>query len=246
MPVKYDHPSLSPRITFYLQLTSPNPTLPLIGRCADIAAAFVHARRTELKDVNAFIAELHESRLRAQAAARAGFLKQPDLSLPPDLEVAIEHQLPIAPMPALSLYAPRWARVGVPSSEREQIEYWYASYGTDTNWVLELSEQTRIIAIRMGLGVFPYLFLRRGEYQSLERTLRVESQKLSYALLAIPPGARPLQRCARGLYWKTLIPLPPSRVVLDSGRGVELAYHDPRARLLVAPESILTTTTGVL
>jgi hypothetical protein len=199
-----------------------------------------------LKDASSFITELYDSRLKAQAAARAEFLKSPDLSLPADLEVAISHPLPIAPMPALSLYAPRSARMGVPCSDREQIEYWYTTYGTETNWVLELNEQTRVLAIRMGIGVFPFLFLKSGEYQTLERTLRVESRKLSYALLAVPPGTRPSCGANRGLFWRTLIPLPPSRLVFDDEREVELVYHDACAPLLCAPPSILTSAAGEL
>ena len=68
-----------------------------------------------MKDASSFITELYDSRLKAQAAARAEFLKSPDLSLPADLEVAISHPLPIAPMPALSLYADgddsEWTRI---------------------------------------------------------------------------------------------------------------------------------------
>ncbi len=194
-----------------------------------------------MRDVNTFLTELAESRQREQAAACAGFVLAPDLCLPAELETAIEHRLPIAPMLALSPYAPRSARVGLPSSERGQIEFFYSRYGAESNcnWVLEACEESGIVAIRMALGWYKLPLKGPEEYQALKRTLRVQANTTSYTLFRIPPGRKLSTAWFYGLCWRTWIPLPPSRLFRESGEEIVFTYEDPCAPLLTAPESIL-------
>ena len=193
-----------------------------------------------MRNVDTFLAELAESRQREQAAARAGFMLPPDLCLPAELETAIEHRLPIAPMLACSPYAPRSARAGFPACDRDQIEYWFARYGADgTNWVMDLNEESSIVAIRTGLWYCKLPFAGPEEYLALKRTLRVRAKTASYALFRIPPGKKLSTAWFHGLCWHTWIPLPPSRLVGESGEETVFTYEDPGAPLLTAPESIL-------
>lgn len=193
-----------------------------------------------MRSVETFLSELADSRQREQAAARAGFMLPPDLCLPAELETAIKHRLPIVPMLANSPYAPRSARAGFPSCDRDQIEYWFARYGAeDTNWVLDLSEESGIIAVRMGLGFYKVPFEGPEEYQALKRTLRVQAKTTSYALFRVPPGRKLSTAWFHGLCWHTWIALPPSRLVREAGEEIRFTYADPGAPLLTAPESIL-------
>ena len=194
-----------------------------------------------MRDVDTFLTQLAESRQREQAAACAGFALPPDLCLPTELETAIEQRLPIAPMLACSPYASRSARVGLPSCQRRQIEFFYSRYGAESNcnWVLEAGEESGIVAIRMALGFYKLPFKGSEEYQALKRTLRVQAKTTSYALFRIPPGRRLSTAWFYGLCWHTLIPLPPSRLVRESGEEIVFTYDDPGAPLLTAPESIL-------
>lgn len=194
-----------------------------------------------MRNVETFLAEVADSRRREQAAARAGFVLPPDLCLPADLETAIERQLPIAPMLALSTYAPRSARVGFPSYERGQIEYWYSRYGAECNcnWVLEPCEESGIVAIRMSIGFYKLPFKGPEEHLALKRTLRVQTKTASYALFRIPPGRKLATARFDGLCWHKWIPLPPSRLEDEYGEEIEFTYVDPSAPLLPAPENIL-------
>lgn len=197
------------------------------------------SQEEKLRNVETFLVEFAESRQREQAAARAGFMLPPDLCLPAELETAIEHRLPIAPMLALSPYAPRSARGGFPSCDRDQIEYWFARYGSECNWVLEACEASSIVAIRSALGFYGLPFKQPEEYRALKRTLSVHAKTTSYALFRIPPGRKLSTAWFHGLCWHTWIPLPPSRLVRESGEEIVFTYADPGAPLLTAPESIL-------
>jgi hypothetical protein len=198
------------------------------------------SQEESLRNVENFLTELAESRQREQSAARAGFMFPRDLCLPAELETAIEHRLPIAPMLALSPYAPRSTRAGFPSFDRDQIEYWFARYGAEgTNWVLDLDEESSIVAIRSALEFYGLPFRLPEEYRALKRTLRVQAKTTSYALFRVPPGRKLSTAWFHGLCWHTWIPLPPSRLVRESGEEIVFTYADPGAPLLTAPESIL-------
>lgn len=192
-----------------------------------------------MRNVETFLAELAESRQREQAAARAGFMLPADLCLPAELETAIEHRLPIAPMLACSPYAPRSARAGFPSCDRDQIEYWFARYSPETNWVLEVGEESGIVAIQTGLGFYSQPFKGPEEYLALKRTLCVQARTASYALFRVPPDRKLSTAWFHGLCWRTWIPLPPSRLFRESGEEIVFTYENPGAPLLAAPESIL-------
>jgi hypothetical protein len=79
-----------------------------------------------MKTVNDFLAEVASSRLATQIEERKSFRAPPGFELPSALEVALRNRWLIAPVLARSEVAVNSASVGVPSSDREQIEYWLA------------------------------------------------------------------------------------------------------------------------
>ena len=185
-----------------------------------------------MQDVDTFLAGLAQSRRLAQAATRAGFVAPPNLSLPHALEIAIKHRWLIQPVEALSESPPSSARIGVPSREKEQIEYWIANH-PDANWLLELGEPSGVVALRIELQLARYsLEYLAGDDTSWLRTLRFGVGNRWFALyqylsglpaLAGLPGLRLLTR--------TSILSPPSR----TPSGIELAYANPHAQLLPFP-----------
>ncbi len=140
---------------------------------------------------------------------------------------------------ANSPYAPRSARVGFPSCDRDQIKFLFARYGREANWVLDVNEESSIVAIRMAAEFYTLPFKRAEEYLALNRTLRTHTRGATYALFAVPPGRTIMRERFYGLCWRTWIAVPPSRLVRASGDEIAFTYEDPAASLLSAPESIL-------
>jgi hypothetical protein len=127
-------------------------------------------------DTASFLAELAESRRRAQSAARASTAFAADrCDLPPALDLILQKGGFIQPQLARSPFAPTTARVGVPSGERAQVEYWWRCFGEEANWLLD-TRASGILAIEFSPYVQPHnLFRRAGEYGMFERTLRYGS-----------------------------------------------------------------------
>jgi hypothetical protein len=123
-----------------------------------------------MKDVATFLTEVAESRLCAQIAARAGFVVPPDLCLPRALELPIKHRWLISPVLARSEYAVHSARIGVPTSEREQIEYWFVRYGAEANWLLETGAGVIALEIELSLARHSLAYLA-GDDWSWQRSL---------------------------------------------------------------------------
>jgi len=193
-------------------------------------------------DVDYFLAEVAENRRRAQSAARSRCaLPAGPCHLPLALDLMIENGGLVQPVLARSPFAQRSARVGVPSAEREQIEYWFACCGDEANWLLD-TESSRIIAIEFTSYAPPYgLFRRSGEYQAFERTLRFDTPERSFALFSVPPGRRMANGWSHNVRWRTPVLIPPSRVLwgADGEYEFEFSYVDPDAPLLPAPETLL-------
>lgn len=193
-------------------------------------------------DVDSFLAEVAENRRRAQSAARSRYaLPAGHRRLPLALDLMIANGGLVQPVLARSPFAPRSARVGVPSREREQIEYWYACCGDEANWLLD-TESSRIIALEFSPYAPPHgLFRRSGEYQAFERTLRFDTPKRSFALFSVPPGLRMASGWFSNVHWRTPVLIPPSRVLwgADGHYEFEFSYVDPDAPLLPAPETLL-------
>lgn len=194
-------------------------------------------------DVDTFLIDLLETRRRVQSAALADATQPVDrCSIPPALDLILKRGGLIQPQLARSPFAPRAARVGIPSSARKQIEYWLGCYGDDeTNWLLDL-EASSMIAIEFSPYASPHwLFRRQGEYQTLERTLRFSAYKRIFALFTVPQGHRMARGWYQGLHWRTSILIPPSRVVGGPSEEFEFEFNyvDPDAPLLPAPESLL-------
>ncbi len=184
-----------------------------------------------MKDIGHFLARIDEIRRREQITTRAGFVAPPGLQLPPALEVAIKHGFPISPIPALSDYAPISARVGVASSEREQIEYWFARYGSDAQWLVETGESVVSLEIELRLAMQSLAFLA-GDDRSWQRTLHFANRGLWFVLFKYAPGLLSFNDRYPGLrlHVGDSILIPPSR----TPSGIELVYADPQAPLLSA------------
>lgn len=193
-------------------------------------------------DVRSFLAEVAENRHRAQSVARSRYVPPAGpRRLPIALDLMIANGGLVQPVLARSPFAQRSARVGVPSGEREQIEYWYACYGNEANWLLD-TETSRIIAIEFSPYAPLYgLFSRSGEYQALERTLRFDTPNRSFALFSVPPDRRMASAWFHNVHWRTPVLIPPSRVLwgADGEYEIEFSYVDPDAPLLSAPETLL-------
>lgn len=192
-------------------------------------------------DADSFLAGVAESRRRAQAAARASTaFANVHCELPPALDLILSHGGVIQPQLARSPFAGTAARVGVPSRERSQAEYWWRCYGEEANWLLDTGA-SGILAIEFSPYISPYkLFRRRGEYDAFERTLRFRTPSRVFALFSLPPGRGMSRRWYNGVHWRTPVLIPPSRVPLGpGGNEVELSYVDPSAPLLPAFETLL-------
>jgi hypothetical protein len=193
-------------------------------------------------DVNTFLAEAAENRRRAQSAARVGSAFVADhCELPPALDLILRMGGLIQPQLARSPFAPRSSRVGVPSRERAQVEYWWRCYGEDANWLLD-TQVSGMLAIEFSVYATPCnLFRRACEYQAFKRTLRYGTPKRTFALFSIPPGRSMCRGWDSGIHWKTSVLIPPSRASweLDCDQEFEYSYLDPSAPLLPAPETLL-------
>ena len=192
-------------------------------------------------DIDSYLAEIAESRRRAQSAARIGDAFPSDgCELPPALELILQKGGVVQPQLARSPFAPVAARVGVPSGERAQVDYWWRSYGEDANWLLD-THASGIIVLDSSIYIEPYrLFRRPGERQVFERTLRFRASTRVFALFSLPPGRSMSRGWFSGVHWRTPVLIPPSRVLSGPDeQEFELSYVDPSAPLLPAFETLL-------
>ncbi len=192
-------------------------------------------------DSDSFLAELAESRRRAQSAARVGNTFASDRrDLPPALDLIIEKGGRIQPQLARSAFASATARVGVPSGERAQVESWLGCFGDEANWLLD-TQASSIVALEFSVYITPLkLFSRPGEYQLFERTLSFRTPTRVFALFSIPPDRGMWRGWYSGVHWRTPILIPPSRVRSGpDGNEFEFSYVDPSAPLLPAFETLL-------
>jgi hypothetical protein len=192
-------------------------------------------------DTDSFLAELAENRRHAQSAARVGSAFVADsCDLPSALDLILPKGSLIQPQLARSPFASPEARVGVPSGERAQIEYWWSCFGEEANWLLDTAA-SGILAIEFSVSIPPYnLFRRAGEYRMFERTLRFKTPTGTFALLSVPPGRSMSRGWYSGVHWRTPVLIPPSRVLWGPDEHeFELSYLDPSAPLLPAFETLL-------
>ena len=192
-------------------------------------------------NVDSFLAEVAENRRQAQSAARSGctFAASQD-DFPADLDLILKHGGLIQPQLARSPFAPRAARVGVPTRDREQVEYWWRCYGDEANWTLD-TQGASMLAIEFSAYIEPYrLFRRPGEHQAFTRTLRFRASTRGFALFSIPPGRSISRGWHSCVHWRNPLLIPPSRLLSGSDENeVELSYLDPTAPLLPAFETLL-------
>lgn len=192
-------------------------------------------------DIDSFLAEVAETRRRAQSAATAGAaLPAEPCELPPALDLILRNGGHVQPQLARSPFAPSAARVGVSSGDRAQVEYWWRCYGEDANWLLD-THASSMVALECSVYMTPLrLFCRRGEYQSFERTLRFRTSTRVFALFSVPPGHSMSRGWYSGVHWRNPVLIPPSRVPSGpDGEEFELSYVDPSAPLLPAFDTLL-------
>jgi len=184
-----------------------------------------------MQDVQRFLAKVAASRRGTQAASHVGFTSPPGLRLPPALESAIDHKWLIAPVLGRTAYALESARVDLPSAEREQIEYWAATY-PDTNWLLHTGAESAVVALEIELRLARHsLAYLAADDWSWQRTLHFAVQGRWRVLFECVPGLPSLDGYP-GLHLHKSGPIliPPSRMP----SGIELVYADPLAPLLPA------------
>lgn len=182
-------------------------------------------------DTSTFLAELAESRRAAQLAERKGFVPASGLVLPVALEAAIRRRLLLTPALARSRLATTSAIIGVPSCEREQVEYWFAHYGDDANWLLETGESGVIsLEVDQSLSRSSLAHLASANH-SWQHTLHFAVQGNSHFLFEYVAGLPSLRHFpGLRLHSGNSILVPPSR----TPAGMELVYEDPCAPLLPA------------
>jgi len=185
-----------------------------------------------MKDLSSFLAEVAESRRAAQAAERSGFVLHPGLVLPEALEVTLRHRFLLSPVLARSRLAARSASAGVASCHREQIEFWFARYGEDANWLLETGEESGVVSLEIDLRLARQsLAYLAGDDPSWQHSLRFTTGSRWHVLFEYASGL-PQFRGYPGLFLHAgnSILVPPSR----TPSGIELVYADPHAPLLSA------------
>lgn len=185
-----------------------------------------------MKDVSTLLVEVAESRRAAQAAKRSGFIPPSGLVLPEALEVTLRHRFLLSPILARSRLAASSAGVGVSSCERAQIEYWFARYGDDANWLLKTGEESGVVSLEIDLGLAMHsLAYLAGDDPSWQRSLRFAAGNRWHILFEYV-SRLPQFRGYPGLFLNSgnSILVPPSR----TPSGVELVYKDPHAPLLSA------------
>jgi len=185
-----------------------------------------------MKTVDDFLAEVASSRLETQIEERKAFRAPPGFELPSALQVALRHRWQIAPVLARSELAVNSASGGVPSSHREQIEYWLARY-PEANWSLVTGPASGVTALEIETTLASSWLADFTEDEGdWTRTLRFTSGSRCFLLfasnadiqsLAVYPGLR--------LHTRTRILIPPSRLP----NGDQLAYADSHAPLLAPP-----------
>jgi len=185
-----------------------------------------------MKDVSTFLAELTESRRTAQAAERVGFLPPSGLVLPQALEVALRHRFLLSPVLARSRLASNSSRVGVPSNDRAQIEYWYSRHGSDANWLMETGASTGIFVLELDPNLSWHALAHLvGDNLSWQRPLQFTAHGKRHVLFEYVRGMPSLGGYSGvRLHSGSSILVPPSR----TPSGIELVYADPHAAPLSA------------
>jgi len=185
-----------------------------------------------MKDVSSFLAEVTESRRAAQASERSAFVPTRGLVLPEALEVALNYRLPLSPVLARSRLASNSSRVGIPSNDRAQIEYWYSQYGPEANWWMETGASSGVVVLELDPNLSwhalahlvddnlawprPLQFAAHGKWHVLFEYVRGMPSLRGYSGVRLHSGSSIL--------------VPPSR----TPSGMELVYADPHAAPLSA------------
>ena len=189
-------------------------------------------------NVDLFLSQLEESRQREQAAAHAGFVMPPGLQLPAALEIAIEHRWLIAPVRGCSSYALSNARVGWPTSCRDQINFWYATH-LDVNWMVQTGAKSGLMALEIDTRYVHLVLVHlAGSDNSWRRSLQYASCGKWMVLFSHVPGMRTVGERYLGLrlHAGDAIYLPPF-VNMD---GIRIEYAEQYAPVLAPPEWLVS------
>ena len=189
-----------------------------------------------MDNIDRYLSELAESRLRAQAAACAEFATPAEFQLPPALELALGYQWPIFLAQGCSSYALSRPRLSWPTHERKVIESLYAR-NLDLNWALQTGaypESGGVISLEVDPR-YTWMALTQLSFgdDSWKRTLRFAHRGKWHVLFEYAAGMRTVSERYFGLRLHAGDPIliPPS----ISDMGVRLEYADPRAPVLPAP-----------
>jgi integrase len=135
-----------------------------------------------------------------------------------------------ASLPAFA--RPRPVPTGRALCHREQIEFWFARYGEDANWLLETGEESGVVSLQIDLRLARQsLAYLAGDDPAWQRGLRFTAGRRWHVLFEYASGL-PQFRGYPGLFLHAgdSILVPPSR----TPSGIELVYADPHAPLLSA------------
>jgi hypothetical protein len=185
----------------------------------------------QMKTAIDFLAEVASLRLQTQLDERKPFRAPLDFELPAPLEVALRHRWKIVPVLARSPLAVNSASCGVPSSDREQVEFWLARY-PEANWSLATGP-SGVIGLEIETGLARSWLADFTEDESdWTRTLRFMCGSRRFMLFASNAGFESLAAYpGLRVHARTRILIPPSRLP----NGDELAYADSHAPLLDPP-----------
>jgi hypothetical protein len=188
-----------------------------------------------MKTVDAFLMEVAHSRLKTQFEERKAFRAPPGFELPSALEVALRHRWLVTPVVAGSELAVNSASVGVPSSDREQIEYWLVRY-PEANWSLATGP-SGVAALEIeNRFVSSCLADLTEDENDWTRTLRFTCGSKCFMLFASDAGLPSLAgHPGLRLHTRTRIFIPPSHL----SNGDHLEYANPYAPLLDPPSCLL-------
>lgn len=184
-------------------------------------------------DIDDFLRSVAENRRQQQARERTGYAKPPDLLIPPALQVAIKHRFRIRPVLARSPLANNSAYVGMPACDQEQIEFWVATYGPDTNYALDLGESSAAaLEVHDIRNAFYSLASLEDDNASWRFSLQFTAGNRWFVLFDRGPVLiRSIDHCGLKLHTRGSILIPPSLTVA----GEVFRYVDPRAPLLPIP-----------
>ncbi len=194
-----------------------------------------------MNEIETFLEEVAAERRTQQARLRAAFPVPSPVELPPELELTLRHGLSLCPVACATLRPPDRAILATPSSDREQVAWWWARrqrLSPNLNWGVATERQGIAVLEVDTRQAIASLQDLTNEDDAWERTLRVEARWIWFSLFRY--DGEPVRRLAGQypgfmLHRRAVIVVPPSTVDYY-GR---LLYADPSAPLLNLPRWLM-------